>query len=299
MTDTGKDALGFDALIDMWTRSMTDTMSTMTQMWSASQKSFQPGKDVPGFQPEALSGLFKSFQTMASAMAAPESMHSVFKGSGNLPEMMSQLAMSTMSSLAELQTKASDSVRRMGESVDAYQFNNLDDSLIRVWQDIYKKEFQKFFHAPQLGLTREYQERINTMTDKFQTFQTDLAEFLRLLTLPFHRAMGVMQEKIVEMAETGDLPEDSQAYYRLWIKVLEGHFMTLFQTPEYVQALTRTINSMSEFSKAKNDVLEDMIQGLPVASQTEMDDMAKEIYILKRRIRKIEQALRQRDIIAE
>ena len=32
-------------------------------------------------------------------------------------------------------------------------------------------------------------------------------------------------------------PEDPKAYYQMWIKILEGHYMTLFQSPDYVKTL--------------------------------------------------------------
>jgi polyhydroxyalkanoate synthesis regulator phasin len=76
----------------------------------------------------------------------------------------------------------------------------------------------------------------------------------------------------------------------MWVKVLEGHFMTLFQTPEYVETLTRTVNALSEYSAARNAALEDLLSMLPVAKKTEVDDMARELYDLKKRLRKLEKA---------
>lgn len=171
----------------------------------------------------------------------------------------------------------------MGETWDGL----VDERFCRAWTDIYEKEFQKFFHIPQLGLTREYQEKMNLMMDSFHLFQASHAEFTHLLLLPFQRAMAMMQEEVTVMAENGELPKDSKAYYRMWIKALEGHFMTLFQTPEYVEALSKTVGALTRFSSAKDAVLEDFIQTLPIARQSELDDLAKEVYELKRQIRQM------------
>ena len=62
-----------------------------------------------------------------------------------------------------------------------------------------------------------------------------------------------------EMAQGGELPDDTKGYYNLWVKVLEGHFMTLFQTPEYVDTLTRTVNALADFSAARDSALEDIL----------------------------------------
>jgi polyhydroxyalkanoate synthesis regulator phasin len=65
--------------------------------------------------------------------------------------------------------------------------------------------------------------------------------------------------------------------------------MTLFQTPEYGKTLGETIGVLAEFSEAKNALIEDMLQCLPVASRSELDDLAQQVYELKKRIRRIEQ----------
>ena len=178
----------------------------------------------------------------------------------------------------------------MGESTKAYQFKDIDETITRIWTDIYEKEFRQFFQVPQLGLMRTYQEKTNQAADKFNLFQSTLSEFLTLLGLPFSRTAQVMQEKLNEMAESDALPDDPKAYYNMWIKVLEGHFMTLFQTAEYVDTLTRTVNALADFSAARDAALEDLLGQLPVATKTEMDEMARELYELKKRLRTLEKS---------
>ena len=292
MEDKPKDPLGIESMVSVWTESMNAFMGAMSPLWSGSQpiySSWQQGQKYPGKDSmTAAMGAMKNWQTIAGAMATPESMESLFKGTGVMPEICTKFSQSVMASFSEIQKKMAQSVSRMGESVEAYQFEKLDENIFQVWTEIYEKEFQKFFQIPQLGLTREYQERMNQMLDTFHLSQATQAEFMRLISLPFHRSMGVMQEKIAALAESGELPEDSNGYYQMWVKILEGHFMTLFQTPEYIEALTKTIQTVTQFSKAKNAVIEDMIRDLPIAPQSEMDDMAKELYELKKRIRKLE-----------
>jgi polyhydroxyalkanoate synthesis regulator phasin len=207
-----------------------------------------------------------------------------------MPEVLLKLAQTSMGSLIELQHNVLQRLGRLGESVEAYQFQDIDENMFRVWTDIYQKEFQQFFQIPQLGLMRTYQEKANQVADKYNLFQSTLSEFLNLLGLPFNRSMQVMQEKLGEMAENGELTDDTKVYYNMWVKVLEGHFMTLFQTPEYVETLTRTVNALADFSAARNAALEDMLSALPVARKTEMDDMARELFELKKRLRRLEKA---------
>ncbi len=143
-------------------------------------------------------------------------------------------------------------------------------------------------NVPQLGLTREYQERFTKAADKFNVFQGTLAEFVSLLYLPVEKSFKVVQDQLSAMADQGKVPEKSKELYRLWVKVLEGHYMTLFKSPEYNEALSRILNALGEFNVAKQHILQDAMQALPVPTLKEMDELYKEIYLLKKRLRELE-----------
>jgi polyhydroxyalkanoate synthesis regulator phasin len=100
--------------------------------------------------------------------------------------------------------------------------------------------------------------------------------------------MAVLQEQVEEMADRGEMPDDSKTLYQLWIKILEGHYMKLFQSPEYVETLGKTLDTMAEFSSAKNEVLEDFLGTFPIPTQSEVDALYRELHRLKRRIRELE-----------
>lgn len=294
MSEKNEDPLGMASMVTAWTKSMGDLWGSMAGQWGTSPERQQAGATTGNGTTSktraTVAAALKQWQSMAGAMAAPESMAALFKGSGAMPEVLLKLAQTTMGSMIEFQQKMIQRIGRMGESVEAYQFQDIDENMSRVWTDIYKKEFQQFFQIPQLGLMRTYQEKANQAADKYNLFQSTLSEFLSLLSLPFNRSMQVMQEKLGEMAEKEGLAEDTKVYYNMWVKVLEGHFMTLFQTPEYVETLSRTVNALADFSAARNAALEDMLSMLPVAKRSEVDDMARELYELKKRLRRLEKA---------
>ena len=50
-----------------------------------------------------------------------------------------------------------------------------------------------------------------------------------------------LQEKLADLADTDGLPEDSKAYYQMWIKILEGHYMALFKSSEYTQTMGKIV----------------------------------------------------------
>jgi hypothetical protein len=293
MGEKKQDPFGFEAMLGAWTESMNAFWSSVASPTAAAgeKPDASPGSEnrSSSARLDAMGKAVRSWHTITAAMTAPESVNALLKSAGAMPDILAQLTQSAMDSLLELQRSAMAQTERIGTSVEAYRFENLDENMLHVWTEIYEKEFRRFFQIPQLGLTRTYQEKLNTAMDAYNRFQSTFAEFLRLLTLPFGQALVVMQDQMGELAANGELPDDSQVYYRMWVKVLEGHFMTLFQTPEYVETLGQTIGVLTEFSEAKNTLLEDMLQCLPVASRTELDDLARQVYELKKRVRQLEQ----------
>ncbi|BBO87158.1 poly(R)-hydroxyalkanoic acid synthase subunit PhaE [Desulfosarcina ovata] len=292
MNDNTEGAFDITSALDTWMKSYNDLWGNMANQWETilgQSPAEKKGHVNISTMQSGMAALLKNWQSITTAMSTPESADALFKGSSAFPEVLLKLAQTSVGSFAEMQQNIFQRLGRIGDSVKAYEFQDIDENIFRMWTDIYEKEFRQFLQVPQLGLLRGYQEKICQTIDKFNLFQANLSEFLRMLGLPFNHSLQVMQEKMSKMAEEGKLSEDIQAHYRMWIKVLEGHFMTLFQTPEYVEVLARTINSLADFSAAKDAVFEDMLMAFPVAKKTEVDEMGRELYELKKRLRRLEQ----------
>jgi len=296
MNEKTANPFDFSSQIDTWMQSMGNFWSEM-QNQSTTQttetNSNQQENQTSHKTRDTIAAAIKNWQAFLQTLSTPESMQAFIKSSGTMPEMVAQLSKSSMDNIMEYHQRLLQHFSRLGESVEAYQFQDMDGNPNQMWNDVYESEFRQFFQLPQLGLMRQYQERLNQAVDKYHLFQSKLSEYLNLLSTPVTRSAGVMQEKLSEMMENGELPDDTHVYYNLWIKVLEGHFMTLFQTPEYAETQALTLNALADFSTARDAVLEDVLQLLPVAKQTDLDDMARELYELKKRVNQLEKILHQ------
>ena len=94
-----------------------------------------------------------------------------------MPEMLLNMAQTSLGGLGEMQKTMLERLGRMGDSAKAYEFQDLDENMYRMWTDIYEKEFKQFFHIPQLGLMRTYQEKANQVDshDAAEQFDVDFA----------------------------------------------------------------------------------------------------------------------------
>jgi len=281
-----------ESLLEAWLKASADFWGTAVRVMPGQSGAFG-GKEAAdkaskGRVQESLDSTVRTWKAFATVMTEPSAVEGMIKGIGAVPEVLAKILQPAWQGFFHLQEDFLERASRIGKSTAAYNFENLDQEAFKAWLEVYEKEFKKFLQVPQLGLLRVYQERLTEATDKFNVFQATMAEFVSLLYLPMERSYKVMQEKLGALASEGKLPENSKEYYRMWIKVLEGHYMTLFKSPEYVQEMAKTIDAMGEFNEARQRILEDILQFLPVPTQKDMDDLYKELYIMKKRIKDLE-----------
>lgn len=242
------------------------------------------------FSPDALLSIIKTWGTLSSAMSEPSATGAIASGMASLPDIMSKFFQTGMSGFLKIHEQTADKLKDLGKRTEAYRFENLDQDSIKVWSDFYDKEIRQYLRVPQLGLVRFYQERFYQTIDKFNVFSTTLAEFMHVLMLPMEKTFMVLHDKIEEQIREGKTPEDPHEYYRLWVKILEGHYMTLFKTSEYTKALSDTLKTYEEYLSARNQIVTDAMQSLPIPTNKDLDDLYDELYHLKKRVKDLEKA---------
>jgi class III poly(R)-hydroxyalkanoic acid synthase PhaE subunit len=240
------------------------------------------------FSPEALLSIIKTWGTLSSAMSEPSAASALASGFATLPDIMTKFFQTGMSGFLKIHEQTTDKLKDLGKRTEAYSFENLDQDSIKVWSDFYDKEIRQYLKVPQLGLVRVYQERFYQTIDKFNVFSTTFAEFMHVLMLPMEKSFMVLHDKIEEQIREGKTPEDPHEYYRLWVKILEGHYMTLFKTSEYTKTLNETLSSYEDYLSARNQIVTDALQSLPIPTNKDLDELYDELYHLKKRVKDLE-----------
>ena len=278
-----------NSLFPSWLKASIDIWSNLAQ---AIPKTEDAGaKPQPGTNNRFVEQWQKNLNSMkifSQVMSEPESAAATVKAINTLPEIILKMAKSGWEASSQMQQHLLEKAGKIGQRTEAYNFDNLDQEVLKTVTDIYEKELRKYFHIPQLGLTRFYQERFNNLLDKQNLLETTLAEFLSVLSLPIEKSFKVLQENLQKMAQEGNMPKETKEHYAMWVKILEGHYMTLFKSQEYVDELHNTINKLEDYVLAKNDIMQDLLQFFPVPTNKEMDVLYKEFHLLKKRIKELE-----------
>ncbi|OPY09138.1 MAG: Poly(R)-hydroxyalkanoic acid synthase subunit (PHA_synth_III_E) [Syntrophaceae bacterium PtaB.Bin095] len=274
-----------------WIKSGTDFWASMLKAAPAAPEApaESHGKKGARSRPmESLESAVRMWQSLASVMGEPAMADAALKGLSALPDIFLRAAQASWDVCFQIQKSGIEKAGKIGQKVEAYRFESLDQESFQALREIYEKEIRQYFYIPQLGLTRFYQERVGIFLDRLNLLEATLGEFMAMLNLPFEQTNKVMQQEMERLTREGKVPKEAKSLYNLWVKVLEGHFMTLFKSPEYNQTLADLFIKATDFIVAKNEVFQDILQILPVPTYKEVDELYRDLHALKKRVRELE-----------
>jgi len=223
----------------------------------------------------------KMWQAFFSLLSEPETVAVLFEGIKTPSETLLRMAQAGWSGYFHLHQLWVE--KEVGEwaPLETRGFENLDQDIFKICTETYEKDFRQLMNLSQAGLTRLSQECVNRAMDRFRHFQAAMAEFIYLLYLPLKKSLREMQDLGPEEIDLKDFKE----FYRFWLRTLEGHYMTLFKSPEYTRTMSHTLEALEDFTLAKQELLADSLALLNIPSRWEMDELCREIYELKKQLK--------------
>lgn len=223
-----------------------------------------------------------------SFFSNPENLSGFSGASEVIPVLAMNMANHLTAAFAEIQQLVADKSSMVGKNIKELNMDDFNAGIFAIWKELYQSDFQKFYNIPQLGIARNYQEQMNTAMDTGNQFFMAFSEFMNLLLVPVEKAGTSVMKTYQEMVDKSEVSDDPKAIYKLWIKTLEGFYMQLLQSPEYSRALNCVINSHAEHKKARSQIQQALYQQFQIPTNKEMDELYREIYELKKKIRLLE-----------
>jgi hypothetical protein len=231
----------------------------------------------------------KTWNEFASTMNKKEMIENIVEGNRAGTENFHKLLKSGLDGFSFFQKRWLESAKNIGGIFKNHHVETMGGpEVFDLFADIYNKEISKFLSIPPLGLSREYQAKFQQVIDKSNIFHVKLMEFLYFLYIPFEKSFTVVQDSLASLADEGSLPDDAKEYYQMWLKQLENHYMSMFKSNEYTSALGKVVDAMSDFVAARQQIIQDSLKSFGVPVENDLDELYKDIYTLKKRIRTLE-----------
>lgn len=269
-----------------WMTKLTEFWSPVMETWAAGvQPTHASSESPPEKMSASLNGFVQMWQEMIKGAGDPLGMEHLQESSQAVPDMMMVFAQSCLRGFTRFQEQVNlwmENKEGAFTMEDTQSFQNL---FLQGWTDAYEKEFRQFLKMPQIGLGRVYQERVLKAADKHNLFQAAFTKFIYLLYLPMEEAFDQLQQQVAEHAKNEQLEEDPKAYYQLWVKLLEASYMKLFKQREFSVNLGQTLKALNDYSVAKQAVVNDILKQNAIPTHDDLDELYKEIYLIKKRMR--------------
>ncbi len=274
-----------EPLLAAWIKWTMDFWESLAQMGPRLAGAESPG--AAALPASVSQSALKMWEAFFSLLSDPLTIEAVFKGIKAPSAAVLKMVQTGWSGYFHLHQQWLEG----GQTAGSFGFETLDQDTFKAWTEIYEQDFKNLLGLAQLGLTRFPPDRLNRVMDRFGQYQTAMAEFMYMLYLPLKKSLRDLQHNLAEFALEGQLSEDFKDYYRMWLKVLEGHYMTLFKSPEYAGTLSATLGAMEDFTLAKRELLANALRALPVPTHRDMDELYREIYLLKKQVKELSRAL--------
>lgn len=276
------------SMMSAWMKMASDSWGQSQNIWSTPFTAEKEGPKQSSRSQDSLDSLLKTWRMVSSTMSSTENLQANLAGISELPSIMLKLAKISMDGVGRFQERVADKVNQSPGKNRSFNLDGMDERFFDDWKTLYETEIRKYFNIPQLGLMRFHQEKFNQTADKFQVLQTAMAEFIFVLSGPFEASLKKLQDEIVEQSENSEWSGDTKETYNRWIALLEADFAGLMKSPKYLKALERVLSAQASFSSARDDVIQDMASNLPFAGRNEMDELYKELYRLRKRVKELE-----------
>jgi hypothetical protein len=279
---------GSEPLLAAWIKWTMDFWDTMAQMGPGLSKiSETDGGSAPG---DAWLSSLHLWQAFFSLLTEPGTVAAVFQGIRAPAEIVLRMAQAGWGGYFQLHRQWLEAWAGDGTLAETGDFEVLEREVFKICNDLYESDFRRLLNMPHLRLTCRTQERLNQATDKFNQFQAAMGEFISMLYLPVTKSLRAMAGKGGRDGEDSP-PEDFKEYYKGWLKVLEGQYMTLFQSAEYARTLVHTLTALQDFTVAKDALMAEAMEALSLPSRRDLDDLYREIYMLKKSLKEIAKKL--------
>lgn len=165
------------------------------------------------------------------------------------------------------------------------------ESFMKIFNNMFNafdSTFGKTFRIPAVGKDREKIELFLRGFDDFSLYLGKSMEYKQLMYTTGLTSMGKVVEKVTENIKSGEEMTKFEDFFYLWLDVNEKNYQALFQTEDFSKMQGELLEADLKVRKQFSKLMELYLYDFPVALRSEMDDLYKTVYELKKRVKSLE-----------
>jgi len=149
------------------------------------------------------------------------------------------------------------------------------------------------FHVPAVGKDREKLELMSRCVDDMSVYAAKNAEYQHRMYITALDAIEKVMAELAKKVEAGETIDRFDGFMDLWVAVNEKTYFGLFQTEEFSRLKGDLLEAGLNARKHYFKLMEMHLFDLPIALRSEMDDLYKTIYELRKKVKKMESQMKE------
>ena len=169
------------------------------------------------------------------------------------------------------------------------------ESFIHIFHNMFHAfdtTFGKAFHVPAVGKDREKVALLLRSFDDLAVHMAKNVEFQHVIYMTGLTAMEKVIETIADKIKKGEEIKSYDEFFDLWIDVTEKTYLALFQTEEFSKLQGEVLDATLNIRKHSFKLMELYLYDFPIALRSEMDDLYKTLYDLKKKVKSLEKQVK-------
>lgn len=265
-----------------------DAYMKLNEYWSGIYKGWsEKGFDADSYKDLMDPGKYKDVVDKVFGFGTPDTMTEFFGQASKLVETWGSSAQNFVGPWAEAIQKSSGALPDMATG-------NADAGLgaFHTMYGAFESTFGKIFKMPKVGKDRDKIELMMTCLDKSSEYIAKNTEFKHKMYVVGQKAMEKVMEAIAKRVKEGAEIKNYDEFFRLWTDINEDEYFELFKTDEFAKVQGDMLDAALEARRHIHQLMEVYLEDYPIALRSEMNDLYKTVYDLKRKVRELDKKLK-------
>jgi polyhydroxyalkanoate synthesis regulator phasin len=269
MINTGE---GFTKFAEMW----------MPMIKSMQEKNFNMDEYKKMMNPET----YKEFMDKFFGFMPESSREFVNKLTASYNDTMKQAGDAGMKGYNQMREMMQKNMGNNGSQI----FGNIQ-STYGNWQKQMNEAFAPFTKMMTPNQQTKAMQDWNGISDRIMAYNLKNAELQYMVYTQGAKVMDKLAENMAKKMQEGKEVSSIVDLYQEWMNISDKVYVSLFESTEYSELMAE-VGAMQ--MKLKKDIelqTEKMLKDIPVATRSELDEVYKTIYDLKKQVRQLEKML--------
>ena len=309
---------GMKKATESMTSMFNEYTNTMSKAYGDFQKSFQNGTTQDVFKGMLNSGegfakfaevwtpMFKSIQDKSFNMDAYKQFMNPELYKDFMDKFFGFLPENSRKQMNDMQTTINDSVKHFtqnamggfnqmlgmmgGMNGTSQVFGNINDAY-NTWNNMIAESAAPFAKLVTPNEHTKAAQEWSDISKNIALYNIKNAELQYMVYNQGTKVMDKLAENIAAKVENGTEVTSMLGLYQEWLNISDKVFVSLFESSEYSELMAEVGAMKMKLTKDIELQTEKMLKDVPVATRSEMDDVYKTIYELKKKVRQLEKML--------